>query len=125
MEVKFDTSQIDKIKFKKKSHTSYFWLPARSAKPAFWPWNRIKAKDEGFYEYRDYSHSHYTVEEAKESHIVEMDGPEPRMFNKPHVEAVLRHVDNVGKTFDSEQLAREWVEKLVELSGKKFETIEY
>lgn len=126
-ELKIDVSLVSKIKVYFKSPTHYKWLEARNAKPAFWPWNRQRAYPAKFYWRGIYSNYDDTIsmEKAKEQYIIEEDGTDLKLYEKPSVYIVLKHVEDVKRQCDSDQAAIDWANKLAEKTGKTFETITY
>lgn len=126
MTVHFDTSLISRIRVHEEHKATFGWVQRRSKVEAFWSWNRKREIKEGFYYYGDYDREMITAEELKErGYIVETDRVTPTVFEKPYVYVELKHADNVSMKFNNMQEAREWANKLMEISGKVYETVKY
>lgn len=132
--IHFDVNLISKIHYRKSYHNNnYVWREEETV-PKYKTFllifnvrDGVTVKPAGFYEEK----SHYYYSNEPVYHHVSHDyllrfgyqikGKE--VWKKAYVEAKLTHGDVVGKSFDSDKLAKNWIEKLKELSGKTFEVI--
>ena len=125
----FDVSRIIGVKIVSRSLTSYMWLPAKQKTFFFGLFKRNAWWSEGFYKCGCYQEcyesgcwdaSSYTAEELRNSGYI-LEGQ--KVYNKPYVTVYLESDYQSTERFDSEQEAKEWVEKLKATSGKTFEII--
>lgn len=99
----------------------------------------VEVKPEGFYE--DVSYDYYSNDSiyrhVSEDYIIRFgyiikdvgnsDGisGSKQVWKKPYVEVSLGYKSTIGRSFLSDQEAKDWVEKLKEKSNKTFEYYEY
>ena len=124
-EIHFRLTAITKITFIKKHKADYLWkeaVPAKkiffglltsvSAKPAGWS-TRYDAYDCGYNDRMttDYLLQYPSLAYDKERHEICV---------KPHVVICLIDKSEIGHYFDTDDAAREWIDKIVSESEHKF-----
>jgi hypothetical protein len=145
MEINFDVNLIGKISFRPSYHNdTYKWRNetiTRKYKKFLWfKWeNGLEIKPEGFYEERTH-HYHFDGDRKYYLHITEEylikcgylikefgnhDGISYRkeVWSQAYVEVSLGYKSDIGNSFDTDQEAKDWIDKLKEMSGKTFEVI--
>jgi hypothetical protein len=146
MEINFDVNLIGKISFRPSYHNdTYKWRNetiTRKYKKFLWfKWESgLEIKPAGFYE--DKSYLFYHSNEPVYTHITEEylikcgylikefgnhDGISYRkeVWSRAYVEVSLGYKSAIGNSFDTDQEAKDWIDKLKEMSGKTFEVYEY
>ncbi len=139
-EIHFDVNLISKINYRKSYHIlKYEWKFEQTVPKykrilgIFKVRNGIEVKPAGFYEER----TNYYCDGKLYIHVTEeelilwgyqiKDAPYPsddkQVWTKSYVEVSLGYKSSVGKSFDTDQEALDWIEKLKQLSGKTFEVI--
>ena len=145
MEINFDVNLIGKISFRPSYHNdTYKWRNetiTRKYKKFLWfKWeNGLEIKPEGFYEERTH-HYDFDGDRKYYLHITEEylikcgylikefgnhDGISYRkeVWIRAYVEVSLGYKSAIGNSFDTDQEAKDWIDKLKETSGKTFEVI--
>jgi hypothetical protein len=145
MEINFDVNLIGKISFRPSYHNdTYKWRNetiTRKYKKFLWfKWeNGLEIKPEGFYEERTH-HYDFDGDRKYYLHITEEylikcgylikefgnhDGISYRkeVWSQAYVEVSLGYKSDIGNSFDTDQEAKDWIDKLKEMSGKTFEVI--
>ena len=145
MEINFDVNLIGKISFRPSYHNdTYKWRNetiTRKYKKFLWfKWeNGLEIKPEGFYEERTH-HYDFDGDRKYYLHITEEylikcgylikefgnhDGISYRkeVWSQAYVEVSLGYKSDIGNSFDTDQEAKDWIDKLKETSGKTFEVI--
>lgn len=142
MEINFDVNQIIKINFKpSRLNEDYKWkqqttIPKyKTILLIFKVRDGVEVKPEGFYEeVNDYYNDDSIYRHVSEDYIIRFgylikDSPYPNdgkhVWKKPYVEVSLGYKSTIGRSFISDQEAKDWVEKLKEKSNKTFEYYEY
>ena len=133
--IDFDVNQIQKIYFRPSYHEQrYEWKIGTTypiIKKFLWFKKIIgyNTTPTGFY---DTHWSPTFIEEEKlikynfiikELGVENMTELHKQVWVKPYVEVVFGHKSSVSKIFDTDQEAKDWIEKLKEMSNKTFETI--
>lgn len=140
--IHFDVNLISKINYRKSYHKKdYVWREEETV-PKYKTFLLIfnvrdgfEVKPAGFYEEK--SHLFYENDPVyvyvpndyilKFGYLIKEFGNlqcyRKEVWNKPYVEVSLGYKSSVGKYFDSDQEALDWIDKLKELSGKTFEVI--
>jgi hypothetical protein len=142
-EINFDVNLIGKISFRPSYHNdTYKWRNetiTRKYKKFLWfKWESgLEIKPEGFYEDRNtYYGDNFqliTSEDylSKCGYIIKCVGAyggiseSKEVWVKPHVEVSLGYKSTIGRSFDTDQEAIDWIKKLKEMSNKTFEVFEY
>jgi len=145
MEINFDVNLIGKISFRPSYHNdTYKWRNetiTRKYKKFLWfKWESgLKIEPEGFYErrnsYYDYGSEVFWLF-VSEDYLVKCGyiikdnniggGTQfKEVWGKSHVEVSLGYKSTIGRIFDTDQEAKDWIEKLKSMSGKTFEVYEY
>lgn len=140
-EIHFDVNLISKINYRKSYHIlKYEWkfeqtIPKyKRILGIFKVRNGVEVKPAGFYEDKSYLfysnepiYLHVTEKEIIQTGYQIKDAPYPsddkQVWTKSYVEVSLGYESSVGKSFDTDQEALDWIEKLKQLSGKTFEVI--
>jgi hypothetical protein len=146
MEINFDVNLIGKISFRPSYHNdTYKWRNetiTRKYKKFLWfKWgNGLKIEPEGFYErrhcYYDYGDSDVLWSLVPEDYLIKcgyiikdmsiVGGTQfKKVWTKSYVEINLGYKSTIGRSFDTDQEAKDWIQKLKEMSGKTFEVYEY
>jgi len=146
MEINFDVNLIGKISFRPSYHNdTYKWRNetiTRKYKKFLWfKWeNGLEIKPEGFYErrhsYYDYGDSDVLWSLVPEDYLIKCGyiikdnniggGTQfKEVWVKSYVEVNLGYKSTIGRSFDTDQEAKDWIQKLKEMSGKTFEVYEY
>jgi hypothetical protein len=144
-EINFDVNLIGKINFRPSYHNdTYKWRNetiTRKYKKFLWfKWESgLKIEPEGFYErrnsYYDYGSEVFWLF-VSEDYLVKCGyiikdnniggGTQfKEVWGKSHVEVSLGYKSTIGRIFDTDQEAKDWIEKLKSMSGKTFEVYEY
>ena len=143
--VDFDVNLISKINFRP-SYCSdmYKWreeelIPKYKRVLLFFKvGDGFEVKPAGFYEERTH-HYDFDGDRKYYLHISEeylirhgyliKDAPYPydgkEVWNQAYVEISLGYKSSIGRSFDTDQEAKDWIVKLKEMSGKDFETVIY
>jgi hypothetical protein len=146
MEINFDVNLIGKISFRPSYHNdTYKWRNetiTRKYKKFLWfKWESgLDIKPEGFYERR---HSYYDYGDGdvfwlfiSEDYLIKCGyiikdnsiggGTQfKEVWVKSYVEVNLGYKSTFSRSFDTDQEAKDWIQKLKEMSGKTFEVYEY
>jgi len=146
MEINFDVNLIGKISFRPSYHNdTYKWRNetiTRKYKKFLWfKWeNGLKIEPEGFYErrhcYYDYGDSDVLWSLVPEDYLIKcgyiikdmsiVGGTQfKKVWVKSYVEVNLGYKSTFSRSFDTDQEAKDWIQKLKEMSGKTFEVYEY
>ena len=140
--VDFDVNLISKINFRPSyRNDTYKWrevetLPKYKRFLLFFKVNDgVEVKPAGFYEERGgyYGDGKYYLHISEEYLIsygyLIKDAPYPydgkEVWNRANVEVSLGYKSSIGRSFDTDQEAKDWIVKLKEMSGKDFETVIY
>ena len=131
----FDVNLISKILFRPSYHLKEYVWRAEEIVPKYKRFLWIKWKSgfqtnpEGFYEERtDYYGNVYSrlVDEYWiKSNIIKEVPNGKEVWSKASVEISLGYKSSIGRKFDTNIEANEWIDKLKKLSNKTFETYEY
>jgi hypothetical protein len=145
MEINFDVNLIGKISFRPSYHNdTYKWRNetiSRKYKKFLWfKWESgLEIKPAGFYErrnsYYDYG-SEVVWQFASEDYLVNCGyiikdnsiggGTQfKEVWVKSYVEVNLGYKSTFSRSFDTDQEAKDWIQKLKGMSGKTFEVYEY
>jgi len=142
MEINFDVNLIGKISFRPSYHNdTYKWRNetiTRKYKKFLWfKWESgLVIEPEGFYERRSsyYGDDYWSF--VSEDYLVNcgyiikdmgiVGGTKfKKVWVKSYVEVNLGYKSTIGRSFDTDQEAKDWIQKLKEMSGKTFEVYEY
>lgn len=134
MEINFDVNLIGKISFRPSYHNdTYKWrnetITPNYKKFLWFKWRSgLKIEPEGFYEHRwlfvpdDNILRHgYMIKDMRIGGGTQFK----EVWVKSYVEINLGYKSAIGRSFETDQEAKEWIQKLKELSGKTFEVYEY
>lgn len=123
IEYHFDVNSVIGIKFEKESYTSFVWVEEKIKKRFL---GKPKIYPAGFIDTRSYRGCIFTEGELLELGY-KVYGFDERVNNlvcrKPYVVVYLGHKLEVNHTFESDEMATEWIEGLKNKSGKTFEVI--
>ena len=146
MEINFDVNLIGKISFRPSYHNdTYKWrhetITPKYKKFLWFKWESgLVIEPEGFYERR---HSYYDYGDSdvfwlfiSEDYLIKcgyiikdmsiVGGTQfKKVWTKSYVEINLGYKSTIGRSFDTDQEAKDWIQKLKEMSGKTFEVYEY
>jgi len=145
MEINFDVNLIGKISFRPSYHNdTYKWRNetiTRKYKKFLWfKWESgLEIKPEGFYErrhgYYDYGSEVFWLFVSEDylincGYIIKDMGivggtKFKKVWVKSYVEVNLGYKSTIGRSFDTDQEAKDWIQKLKEMSSKTFEVYEY
>jgi hypothetical protein len=127
-EIHFRLNTITKITFLKRNKADYIWkeaVPAKkiffgfltsvSEKPAGWS-TRYDADDCGY-------NDRMTTEHLLQYRSLAYDKERHEIWVKPHVVICLIDKSEIGHYFDTDEAAREWIDKIVLESDHKFAVI--
>ena len=143
-EISFDVNLISKIIFRA-SYCSdvYIWREEETVPKykrilgIFKVRDGVETKPAGFYEerthyyYGDGKYYQHISEEylIKYGYLIKEFGNHggvsyrKEVWNRAYVEVSLGYKSSIGRSFDTDQEAKDWIEKLKKLSDKTFETI--
>ncbi len=139
-EINFDVNLIGKITFRASHHNdTYKWrnetITPKYKKFLWFKWRSgLEIKPEGFYEHRNsyYGNVYWgRVSEIRLSNYIIKDisiggvTQFKEVWVKSYVEVNLGYKSTIGRSFETDQEAKDWIEKLKEISGKTFEVYEY
>jgi hypothetical protein len=65
----------------------------------------------------------YLIQSGYQFKSVAYPSDDKQVWTKSYVEVSLGYKSSVGKSFDTDEEALDWIEKLKQLSGKTFEVI--
>jgi hypothetical protein len=123
-EYHFDVNSVIGIKFVKEEPCEWFiWKEEIVKKRLF---GKLKIYPAGFYDESSYREHIWTKEELLERGYKVYDWDERvnnRVCSKPYVVVYLGHKLEVNHTFESDEIASEWIKNLKLTSGKTFEII--
>ncbi len=139
-EINFDVNLIGKIYFRPSYHNdTYKWrnetITPKYKKFLWFKWRSgLEIKPEGFYEHRNsyygnvyWGHvseirlSNYIIKDISIGGVTQFK----EVWVKSYVEVNLGYKSTIGRSFETDQEAKDWIEKLKEISGKTFEVYEY
>jgi len=143
--VDFDVNLISKINFRPSyRNDTYKWREEETVPKYkrfllfFKVKDGFKVNPAGFYEERTH---HYDFDgdgkfylHISEEYLISYgylikDAPYPydgkELWNRAYVEVSLGYKPSIGRSFDTDQEAKDWIVKLKEMSGKDFETVIY
>ncbi len=142
MEINFDVNLIGKISFRPSYHNdTYKWrnetITPNYKKFLWFKWRSgLKIEPEGFYELRStyYGDDYWSF--VPEDYLLRYGNMIKDMrigggtqfkevWVKSYVEINLGYKSTIGRSFETDQEAKEWIQKLKEQSGKTFEVYEY
>ena len=136
--VDFDVNLISKINFRPSyRNDTYKWrevetLPKYKRFLLFFEVkDGFRASPAGFYEerthYYDFDGDRKYYLHISEEYLIRngylIKGKE--VWNRAYVEVSLGYKSSIGRSFDTDQEAKDWIVKLKEMSGKDFETVIY
>jgi hypothetical protein len=124
----FDIDQIIGIELiYEKPAGEFDWVDATPEKRKFFGLIKVRsARPAGFLDYGSFQETIYTEEELKEYGYKVYPHSErivKRVCRKPYVKVHLPHDLCVTQTFESDDLAKGWVDELKSTSGKTFEVV--
>ncbi len=142
MEINFDVNLIGKISFRPSYHNdTYKWrhetITPKYKKFLWFKWESgLVIEPEGFYERRSsyYGDDYWSL--VPEDYLIKcgyiikdmsiVGGTQfKKVWTKSYVEINLGYKSTIGRSFDTDQEAKDWIQKLKEMSGKTFEVYEY
>jgi hypothetical protein len=145
-EINFDVNLIGKINFRPSYHNdTYKWrnetITPKYKKFLWFKWRSgLEIKPAGFYEHRNSYYGNgsevfwqFVSEDylIKCGYLIKYVGTiggiseSKEVWGKSHVEVSLGYKSTIGRIFDTDQEAKDWIEKLKSMSGKTFEVYEY
>jgi hypothetical protein len=123
IEYHFDVNSVIGIKFVKESYTSFVWVEEKIKKRFL---GKPKIYPAGFIDTSSYRGNIYTEGELLELGY-KVYGFDERVNNlvcrKPYVVIYFGHKLTSDLSFESDEMATEWIEGLKNKSGKTFEVI--
>jgi hypothetical protein len=143
MEVNFDVNLIGKINFRPSYLNDTYRWRNETITPKYkkFLWFKIKngleIKPEGFYELRStyYGDDYWSF--VPEDYLLRYGNmikdnsttwgtvKIKEVWVKSYVEINLGYKSTIGRSFETDQEAKDWIQKLKEMSGKTFEVYEY
>lgn len=143
-EINFDVNLIGKINFRPSYHNdTYKWRNetiSRKYKKFLWfKWRSgLEIKPAGFYEERSsYYYGDNFWQFISEDYLIQCGyiikdvgiiggGTQfKEVWVNSYVEVNLGYKSTIGRSFDTDKEAKDWIEKLKSMSGKTFEVYEY